>query len=209
MPRGSQKEKKGRTGSSVIQDEFSHHESQADNDLPEATSVTTIMDLPKDPGNKDIPAKLGYLCIMLMKVLTLLGDLKDSLECSQKDVSELKSKVSQVEKIANDAKSDTNKLQHELNTLKQQHKKLEEKVINIESQSRRNNLLLDGIPEADNESSKDCFDKVYDILKQKLRITNSSQIKIVQCHRLGRSTPNSTRPRTIILKLHWFGDLSH
>ncbi len=93
-------------------------------------------------------------------------------------MSELKSKVSQVEKIANDAKSDTNKLQHELNTLKQQHKKLEEKVINIESQSRRNNLLLDGIPEADNESSKDCFDKVYDILQQKLRITNARQTKL-------------------------------
>ncbi len=45
-----------------------------------------------------------------MKVLTLLGDLKDSLEFCQKDVSELKSKVGQVEKIANDAKSDTNKL---------------------------------------------------------------------------------------------------
>ncbi len=178
MPRGSQKEKKGHAGSSVIQDEFSHDESRADNDLPEATSVTTIMDLPKDPGNKDVPAKLGYLSIMLMKVLTLLGDLKDSLEFSQKDVSELKSKVGQVEKIANNAKSDTNKLQHELNTLKQQYKKLEEKVINIESQCRRNNQLLDGIPEADNESSKDCFDKVYDILQQKLRITNARQTKL-------------------------------
>ncbi len=55
-------------------------------------------------------------------------------------MSKLKSKVGQVEKIANDANSDINKLQHELNTFKQQHKKLEEYVINIESQSRRNNL---------------------------------------------------------------------
>ncbi len=60
MPRGSQKEKKRHTGSSIIQDGFSCDESQADNALPEVTSVTTIMDLPKDPGNKDIPAKLGY-----------------------------------------------------------------------------------------------------------------------------------------------------
>ncbi len=66
MPRGSQKEKRGHTGSSVIQDEFSHDESQTDNDILEATSVTTIMDSPKDPGNKDIPAELGYLSIMLM-----------------------------------------------------------------------------------------------------------------------------------------------
>ncbi len=108
------------------------------------------MDLHKDSGNKDITAKLGYLSIMLIKVLTLLGDLKDSLEFSQKDVPEHKSKVGEVEKIANDAKSETNKLQHEQNTLKQQHKKREEKVLNIESQSRRNNLLLGGIPEADN-----------------------------------------------------------
>ncbi len=96
-----------------------------------------------------------------------------------------------------------------MNTLEQQHKKLEENVINIKSLSRRNNLLLDGIPEADNESSKDCFDKVYDILQQRLRNTNARQIKIVQCHRLARSTPNSTWPRTIIFKLHWFGDHDH
>ncbi len=36
MLTGRQKEKKGHTGFSVIQDEFSHDESQADNDLPEA-----------------------------------------------------------------------------------------------------------------------------------------------------------------------------
>ncbi len=80
------------------------------------------MDLPKDPGNKDIPAKLGYLSIMLIRVLTLLGDLKDSLEFSQTDVSEIKSKVGQVEKIANEAKPDTNKLQHELNSNISTHK---------------------------------------------------------------------------------------
>ncbi len=84
------------------------------------------MDVHKGPGNNNIPAMLGYLYIMLIKVLTLLGNLKDSLEFSQKDVSELKSKVGQVEKIANDAKSDKNKIQYELNTLKQQCKKVQE-----------------------------------------------------------------------------------
>ncbi len=70
-----------------------------------------------------------------------------------------------------------------MRTLKQSYSKTENRVIRMESQSRRNNLLIDGIAEKENESAKDCLDSVYNILQNKLQIANAKNIKIVRCHR--------------------------
>ncbi len=87
------------------------------------------------------------------------------------------------------------------------YKAMKEKMIKLECQSRRDNLLLDGIAESStNESWDDCKEKVYDILEQKLQLENARDIKIARCHRLGPKRAGSKRPRTIIFKLHWFGD---
>ncbi len=81
--------------------------------------------------------------------------------------------------------------------------KLEEKVIKIEVQSRRDNMLLDGIEEIADE---DCAKKVREVFKNTMKLDNVDNIHIIRCHRLGEKMRESKKPRTVIIKFHWFGD---
>jgi len=81
--------------------------------------------------------------------------------------------------------------------------KLEEKVVKMESQSRRDNLLIDGISESDPE---DCTEKVKHIFINTLKLDDVENMKLVRCHRLGPKRRGATKPRTVIIKFHWYGD---
>ena len=87
--------------------------------------------------------------------------------------------------------------------LKSNFEKLYEKTIRLESHSRRDNLLFDGIAESEPEN---VGDKLRHIMRTILQIDSTDDIKIVRCHRLGRKQPHSTRPRTVIVKFHFYGD---
>lgn len=68
-------------------------------------------------------------------------------------------------------------------------KLLEYKSLDLESRSRRNNLIIAGIPELANE---DCFQTVSSNLNDKMGITPCPPIP--RAHRLGRFLPGKTRP---------------
>jgi ribA/ribD-fused uncharacterized protein len=108
-------------------------------------------------------------------------------------------------------------------TLNANYKLLHERVIHLECQSRRDNLLIDGLPESPpdvKETNQVCLQLVQKTFAEKLSLPNAYDIKIVRCHRLGPpprarpSAPLSTRPNsgsqarpgTVIVKFHWFGD---
>ena len=99
--------------------------------------------------------------------------------------------------------------------LQSDYRLLQEKIIKMESQSRRDNLLFDGIAESPpgvRENEDDCLKLLRGIMVKKMGILNANQMRIVRCHRLGLPPSNSNprgpqiRPRTIIAKFHWFGD---
>ncbi len=160
-----------------------------------------LKELPKDPGNNDIPSNLDYLTTMIATLLSVVMQVRDSINYGQGEIDDLKTEVSDLKNTCDESKSEVLKLQCEMRTLKQSHSKMEDRVIRMESQSRRNNLLIDGIAEIENESAKDCLDSVYNILQNKLQIANAKNIKIVRCHKL----PTHKPPNTLV-KLHWFGD---
>ncbi len=81
--------------------------------------------------------------------------------------------------------------------------KLEERLSKIESQSRHENLLFDGVYEMDPEV---CEALVRNILRINLKLNNVDSIQIVRCHRLGPKRRNAQRSCTIITKFQWFGD---
>jgi ribA/ribD-fused uncharacterized protein len=81
---------------------------------------------------------------------------------------------------------------------------LEERVIKMESQSRRDNLLIDGIQQI---SPENCVDIVRGIFTNRLKLENAESFQIVRCHRLGAKRKDSKKPRTIIIKFQWYGDL--
>jgi ribA/ribD-fused uncharacterized protein len=157
--------------------------------------------------------------------------LSDKIDGMLSDFNDVKTRVTNLETsiqtLNTNTESDTNttrkidNLDSDVKVLKSKYdslsmniEQLQDKLIQIECQSRRDNLIIDGIPETpqgSKESPNECLEKVYDILENKMKLENARQMKIVRCHRLG-APPKSTdanvnrKPRSMIFKLHWFGD---
>jgi len=137
-------------------------------------------------------------------LVATVNELKHSVELSI-EVSKQASEQAQENKGRIEA------LQRELDREKLLNAKLSskleataERLVKLESHSRRDNLLFDGVDECD--PNEDCTKTLRAILKDKLLISNADQMPIVRCHRLGMKRSDATRPRTIIAKFHWYGD---
>lgn len=92
----------------------------------------------------------------------------------------------------------------ELQDLRNKYAAIQEQVINLETYNRRDNLLIDGLTEPQNETNSDCLKTVVDFFVNKLGLKDAATIRVIRCHRLGPRT--GTRPRSIIVRFHWFGD---
>ena len=79
--------------------------------------------------------------------------------------------------------------------LQDHNEKLEDKLDALENQSRRSNVLFDGIPPSANETWEHCENKVLEIIRKKMMITKN--IPIERAHRLGK---------TIIVRFQSFKD---
>ena len=86
-------------------------------------------------------------------------------------------------------------------------KVLENEVLALQTYSRKDNLLIDGIGESPNE---DVQAKLLCFFRDKLGIPNANEIQFVRCHRLGKPPhmmPRSrVKPRTIIVRFVLFSD---
>ena len=86
-------------------------------------------------------------------------------------------------------------------------KKLQSDLTDLESYTRKDNLLLDGITETPNE---DLRRKVLSLFDDMLKIPNAKRIQLSKVHRLGipnhLSSYSSKRPRTIIIRFHYYPD---
>ena len=72
---------------------------------------------------------------------------------------------------------------------------LSERVRSLEDYSRSSNIIIDGIPETNDESNERLQVDISKILSEKMNVTP----KISTCHRIGNKTPSRNRP--IIVKL--------
>ncbi len=63
------------------------------------------------------------------------------------------------------------------------------------------NLIFEGVGES---TPDDVNGKLLAIFRDKMKIDNPEDIKIVRAHQLGKKrTGNTTKPRLIIVKFHW------
>ncbi len=117
-------------------------------------------------------------------------------------------KTNEIQIDVNILKQDLQEAKSNLCKLQSNYDSLHEYTLRMECHSRRDNLILDGIPETPGETDHDCYLKLVNVFEQNLQIPRDSDIKIVRCHRLGPSPPpgGHRRPRPIIFKFHWYGD---
>ncbi len=93
-------------------------------------------------------------------------------------------------------KSEINEQMYDNAHLKTKISRLEDQITSIEWQSRRDNLLIDGLDESENEN---CTGKVKKTFKQDMKLDDLDNIQIVRCHRLQNKRRGQTS-RTIIVK---------
>jgi ribA/ribD-fused uncharacterized protein len=143
---------------------------------------------------------------VVTELKTTVTDLKTSLEDSQKEFRESQAKLKKFDEKLVAIETNVVGLSTRCDQLMHANSVLQDHLTNMESQSRRNNLLLDGAPELQGETDGACKAKLLDILDGTMKVPNVRKFQIVRCHRLGKFYPNATRPRPIIFKLQWFGD---
>ena len=86
-----------------------------------------------------------------------------------------------------------------------ENKKLKEKVVRLESYSRKDNLLVSGVPEKRFERDIDCRRKCLNLFRNTMGI-DTTNMWIVRCHRVGRYSKNQKYPRKIVIRFHYYGD---
>ena len=101
-----------------------------------------------------------------------LKTLEDSNDVLSADVGEMSTKVEQLEE--------------ENQFIKDRLRNLEDKLDSAENHSKRNNLLFYGIPTAAGETWSDYEDKVMNIIKTDMKITDG--VAIERAHRVGKAT---------------------
>ena len=145
----------------------------------------------------DMKNELTHMNKKLTSIEKELVDIKTTADTAFHVAEEAKLQAERAEKEAHEATTENKLLRQELSAMK-------DKLIKQEAQSRRENLLFDGIPESNNESWNDCEAKVYDCLTTNLKMSNAQEIKFERVHRIGPKVPG--RPRTIIAKFSFFKD---
>lgn len=114
-------------------------------------------------------------------------------EFALEKAQEAEVKASNAEKCVGELRADNCKLHAKVNDLQQ-------RIINLELQSRRNNLIFCGIAEKDNEKWEECENAVCEFL----RSIGVNEVKFERVHRLGQKIPK--KPRNIIVKFCFFKD---
>ena len=112
-------------------------------------------------------------------------------------------RLDNIEKLAfTEFKQEISELRSEIGQLKNGNKVLHERLISLESQSRRDNLRFDGIPETPGETWTQSETHVKKVIKD--LGTDDEKVNIVRAHRVGKTT--GKQPRTILCKFHFFKD---
>ena len=104
-----------------------------------------------------------------------------------------------------DLKEEMNKIVNYCETLKPENINLKQNANQLDKFSRRNNLVIEGIEEKDNEQ---CEKLVRSFFKDKLKLDSNSvnHMRIVGCHRLGKQFGRKSRPRSIIVRFLDYND---
>ncbi|KAI8518185.1 hypothetical protein Bbelb_042020 [Branchiostoma belcheri] len=118
-------------------------------------------------------------------------DLKTSLQFSQAEIDSLKA-----------SSKDSNKT----STTTPAEAEIVKKVDYLENQSRRNNIVIDGIVDDNNrETWADTEVKVRDMLTKNLKM-EAKDIEIERAHRNGAYNKENPRPRQVVVKLLRYKD---
>ena len=138
-------------------------------------------------------------------IIDIKNDLILKLETAQNTANTALKIAEESKAISLDLKEEMNKIVNYCETLKTENINLKQNVNQLDNYSRRNNLVIGGIEEKDNEQ---CENLVRTFFKDKLKLDSNSvnHMRIVGCHRLGKQFGHRGRPRSIIVRFLDYND---
>ena len=128
----------------------------------------------------------------------------------QSDINELKASFEHTETVLEEkfakAENKVEKLQKQINELwdyqvdPERIEFTERKIVDLDDQSRKNNLSIDGISEKENETWDECEQEVQSLIQDKLGIAEN--IVIERAHRIKKkgNSDNPGKNRTIVCR---------
>ena len=124
-----------------------------------------------------------------------VADLKKSLEYSQEKLDDLKKEMKQLKSEKQVDKSAISDLQHELSESQEATRRAEAHCNALDDQHRRNNIMIDGLPEDATETSEHTMLKVQGLIKDNLELP---ELPVEMVQRLGHRRED--RPRPVLVR---------
>jgi len=156
----------------------------------EDTNMNSNMDMMKDIQAQ--LCKLNQLDIItsdITAVKTSINAITKSLDFSQKSIDSLQNRIRDIQNDLKQSMEENIRNKREIEELKHKNKELEERVIKQELYSRRENIIVSGLPEDDNEK---CHEKFQSVMED---LGIDRVIPLQRCHRLGVRKPNQVSPQ--------------
>lgn len=132
-------------------------------------------------------------------VVSSLESADKTMQCLQESINHLSNALISVRKDLCDVKAEMKemaKLKTEVQKLKYENTYLKERVVDLEDYSRRDNIVVTGIKEADKEDCRLVCRELF----RKLQIEEN--VEVVRTHRLGSKGHDSFRPLIIRFRFH-------
>ena len=144
---------------------------------------------------KTVSAKLCSIENKVTQINCEITEVKKLAEFAQETANEAL-------KHADEARKCLQTVQQTNESLRKENEVLKARVVQIEGQSRRNNLLFDGVNEQGSETWEKTESIIRNILRDKMNIVNADEIKFERVHRKPFKADN--KPRTIIAKFCYY-----
>ncbi|KAL7388285.1 hypothetical protein ABVT39_010756 [Epinephelus coioides] len=182
-------------------------ESKPDEEYMSLSQVTDLIQQQKDMFMALLQQQQenfkGFVQIIMESTNTRLDaiskeiqEVKVSLQFTQKEVDDLKAEGSKQAVRGDALQADIYKICDSLLTVT-------DKMEYLEGQSRRNNLVFNGVAESPGETWADTEKKIMEILKEKLQLQH--KVEVERAHRTGKPG-GGDRPRPIAVKLLRYKD---
>ncbi|XP_071114714.1 uncharacterized protein [Haliotis cracherodii] len=138
-----------------------------------------------------------------LEIRSLRDEIKSvNNKCNLLDTkfSELKSSVDEMKQNHDVMYADVDAVADKLESIEDKINSLVTDVDKLESLSRRDNVIIYGIPEGE-DSNVECKQKVLHILTQSVTHKSWTSGDLVRAHRLGKTQQTTNKPRPVIAKL--------
>lgn len=138
-------------------------------------------------------------CTRMDAILKEVQELRISLQFTQKEVDDLKAASTSLSSNCKSNEMDIHKLAESMIAI-------DNKADILEGQSRSHNVMIDGIPESENERRSDSEEKVPTLFKEKLDL-DPHTIGIDRAQRVGKASTAADgthvrqRPRPVMVRL--------